>query len=109
MALYEPTLFSLLDAETPAPYEAEGIREAVVDASAALDAGNESAAAQRFIDYWMGTRSWERTADQRRASIAASVRNAGDSSRSGQRSDCAVSAAELIQRPSMGHLAEPAS
>ena len=106
MALYEPTLLSLLDAETPAPNEAEGIREAVVDASAALDAGY---AAQRFIDYWMGTGSWERTADQRRASIAASVRNAGDSSRSGQRSDCAVSAAELIQRPSMGHLAEPAS
>ena len=59
MALYEPTLFALLDAETPAPNEAEGIRNAVADASAALDAGNPDAAAERFIDYWMGTRKLE--------------------------------------------------
>jgi dienelactone hydrolase len=36
MALYEPTLFSLLDAETPPPNAAEGIREVVVDAGVAL-------------------------------------------------------------------------
>ena len=61
MALYEPTLFALLDAETPPPNEAEGIRNAVADASIALDAGNQDAAAERFIDYWMGTGSWEQT------------------------------------------------
>jgi pimeloyl-ACP methyl ester carboxylesterase len=75
MALYEPTLFALLDAETPAPNEAEGIRGAVADASAALDAGNPDAAAKRFIDYWMGTGSWEQMPEQRKAQIAASVRN----------------------------------
>jgi hypothetical protein len=75
MALYEPTLFALLDAETPAPNEAEGIRSAVADASIALDAGNQDAAAERFIDYWMGTGSWEQIPDQRKAPIAASVRN----------------------------------
>jgi pimeloyl-ACP methyl ester carboxylesterase len=75
MALYEPTLFALVDAEAPPPNEADGIRNAVADASAALDAGNQDAAAERFIDYWMGTGSWEQTPDQRKAPIAASVTN----------------------------------
>jgi pimeloyl-ACP methyl ester carboxylesterase len=75
MALYEPTLFALLDAETPAPNEAEGIRNAVADASVALDSGNQDAAAERFIDYWMGTGTWKRTPEQRKPSIAASVTN----------------------------------
>jgi pimeloyl-ACP methyl ester carboxylesterase len=75
MALYEPTLFALLNAETPPPNEAEGIRSAVADAGVALDAGNREAAARRFIDYWMGSGSWERTPDQRKGPIAESVTN----------------------------------
>jgi pimeloyl-ACP methyl ester carboxylesterase len=75
MALYEPTLFALLDAETPAPNEAEGIRNVVARAGVALDAGDQDAAAERFIDYWMGTGSWVRTPEQRKPPIAASVRN----------------------------------
>ena len=75
MALYEPTLFSLLDAESAPPNEAEGIRSAVADAGIYLDAGNRDAAAERFIDYWMGPGSWKRTPDQRKAPIAASVTN----------------------------------
>ena len=75
IALYEPTLFALLDAETPAPNEAEGIRNAVADASAALDAGNQGAAAERFIDYWMGTGTWKQTPEQRKPPIVASVTN----------------------------------
>jgi len=75
MALYEPTLFALLDAEALPPNEADGIRKGVADASVALDAGNQNAAAERFIDYWMGEGSWERTPDERKAPIAASVRN----------------------------------
>ena len=75
MALYEPTLFALLDAETPPPNEAEGIREVVEDASDALDAGNQAAAAERFIDYWMGSGTWERTPEQRQQQIIASVTN----------------------------------
>ena len=61
MALYEPTLFALLDAERPAPNEAEGIRNAVAEASVALEAGNPDAAAERFIDYWMGSGTWKQT------------------------------------------------
>jgi len=47
MALYEPTLFALLDAETPPPNEADGIRDAVIEAGVALDKGNRDAAAER--------------------------------------------------------------
>jgi pimeloyl-ACP methyl ester carboxylesterase len=54
MALYEPTLFAVLETEKPAPNEADGIRNAVAAAVAALDEGNPDAAAERFIDYWTG-------------------------------------------------------
>ena len=37
MVLYEPTLFSLVDAEAPPPNATAGIRQAVADASLALD------------------------------------------------------------------------
>ena len=72
LALYEPTLFSLL--ETEKTTEADGIRQVVADAGAALDAGNPDAAAERFIDYWMGAGAWQRT-QARRPAIAASVTN----------------------------------
>src|SRR3974377_587583 len=35
MALYEPTLFALIDADKPAPNDADGIRNAAADAAAA--------------------------------------------------------------------------
>jgi pimeloyl-ACP methyl ester carboxylesterase len=38
LALYEPTLFALLDAESPPPNDADGIRGAVARAVVALDA-----------------------------------------------------------------------
>jgi pimeloyl-ACP methyl ester carboxylesterase len=75
MALYEPTLFALLDAQSPPPNEAEGIRNTVANAGIALDAGNPDAAAERFIDYWMGSGSWAQTPEQRKAPIVASVTN----------------------------------
>jgi pimeloyl-ACP methyl ester carboxylesterase len=75
MALYEPTLFALLDAETLPPNEADEIRDVVADASDHLDAGNRDAAAARFIDYWMGSGAWTRTPGQRKAPIAGSVMN----------------------------------
>jgi len=75
MALYEPTLFSLVDAESPQPNDADGICAAVARSVAALDDGDESAAAGHFIDYWMGAGSWARTPESRRPPIAASIRN----------------------------------
>ena len=75
MALYEPTLFSLIEAQSPAPNEADGIRNAVTAATAALEIGDEDAAAGHFIDYWMGAGSWQRTPPARKPAIAASVTN----------------------------------
>ncbi|MET0168686.1 MAG: alpha/beta hydrolase [Vicinamibacterales bacterium] len=75
MALYEPTLFALIDAETPPPNDADGIRNVVADAGVALDTGDQDTAAERFIDYWMGTGTWKQTPEQRKQPIVASVRN----------------------------------
>ncbi len=75
LALYEPTLFSLIDADRPAPNDADGIRQVVTDAAAFFDAGDEDAAAQRFIDYWMWPGAWRDTPEERKPAIATSVAN----------------------------------
>lgn len=75
LALYEPTLFALLDAEAPPPNAADGIRTTVAAAAAALNAGDPERAAEHFIDYWMGQGSWARMPAPRKAPIAASVVN----------------------------------
>jgi len=75
LALYEPTLFALIEAESPSPNDADGIRDTVRDAGAALDAGNRDAAAERFIDFWMGKGAWARTPEARKWPIAESVVN----------------------------------
>ncbi len=75
MALYEPTLFALLDAETPPPNAADAIREVVAKARLSLEAGDLDSAAERFIDYWMGAGAWEQIPSQRKPAISASVVN----------------------------------
>ena len=75
LALYEPTLFSLLDAESPPPNQADGIRRAVAGAAFALDASDYSGAAECFIDYWMGQCAWLRTPEPRKLTIVAAVAN----------------------------------
>jgi pimeloyl-ACP methyl ester carboxylesterase len=75
LALYEPTLFALLDAESPPPNDADGIRGTVAGAAAALDAANPDGAAECFIDFWMGEGTWVHTPEPRKGPIAASVTN----------------------------------
>jgi pimeloyl-ACP methyl ester carboxylesterase len=75
LALYEPTLFALIDAESPPPNDADGIRSAVAGASAALDAGDPTGAAECFIDFWMGKGAWGHTPEPRRGPIVASMAN----------------------------------
>jgi pimeloyl-ACP methyl ester carboxylesterase len=77
LALYEPTLFSLIDAETAPPNAADGIRQTVQACGMALDQGHAEEAASYFIDYWMGPTSWENTPVSRRAPISASIVNFG--------------------------------
>ena len=75
LALYEPTLFALLDAESPPPNDADGIRGAVARAAAALDAGDPARAAECFIDFWMGAGAWDHMPEPRKGPIATSVTN----------------------------------
>jgi pimeloyl-ACP methyl ester carboxylesterase len=75
LVLYEPTLFALLDAESPPPNDADGIRQTVAFAAARLLEGQRGAAAERFIDYWMGTGTWARMPEPRRAPIEAAIVN----------------------------------
>ena len=74
-SLYEPTLFALVDAESPPPNEADGIRGAVAASAAALDRGDRHAAAQAFIDYWMEEGAFRRMPEARREPIAAAAVN----------------------------------
>ena len=75
LVLYEPTLFALIDAHSPPPNDADGIRHAVAEAAAALAAGRNDAAAQCFIDYWMGPGAWQGMPPERQGPVAAAVRN----------------------------------
>lgn len=75
LALYEPTLFSLLDAESPPPNEADGIRAAAGRAAVALDAGNPAQAATHFIDYWMETGAFASMPEARQRAIVESIVN----------------------------------
>lgn len=77
LALYEPVLFSLLDAESQPPNDADAIRAAVADGVAALGNHDPAGAARCFIDYWMGPGSWDRTPQPRREPIVASIVNLG--------------------------------
>jgi pimeloyl-ACP methyl ester carboxylesterase len=76
LVLYEPTLFALLDAESPPPNAADGIRQTLVATTAALVAGQRGAAAEHFIDYWMGSGAWARMPEARRAPIEGAIVNA---------------------------------
>ena len=75
MVLYEPTLFSILDAEHPPPNDADDIRTVVREAGRAVEAGDHDAAARRFIDYWMGDGSLDQMPEQRKAAVTASIAN----------------------------------
>jgi pimeloyl-ACP methyl ester carboxylesterase len=75
MVLYEPTLFSLLDAEQPAPNDADGMRQELARCSAALDAHRPEAAARCFVDFWAGAGAWDAVPATRKPHLVASVRN----------------------------------
>jgi pimeloyl-ACP methyl ester carboxylesterase len=73
LVLYEPTLFSLVDAHTPPPNAADGIRRTVIDAGAALDRGDRDEAARNFIDYWIGPGAWQDTPEHRKPPIREAI------------------------------------
>jgi pimeloyl-ACP methyl ester carboxylesterase len=73
LVLYEPTLFAWLDAESPPPNDADGIRHAAAAAAAALDAGDPACAATCFIDFWMGAGSFARMPERSKGPVLASI------------------------------------
>jgi pimeloyl-ACP methyl ester carboxylesterase len=75
LVLYEPTLFALVDAQTPPPNDADGIRNTVARATAALLAGDRPLAAETFIDFWTGVGSWREKPEAQREAIAAACVN----------------------------------
>ena len=77
LALYEPTLFALIDAQSPPPNDADGIRRAADGAAAALAGGDSEGAARCFIDYWMGAGAWDSMPVARKVPIVASIAGIG--------------------------------
>lgn len=75
LALYEPTLFSLIQSEGASPNDADGIRDAVHRAGQALDRGEPMEAAREFLDYWGGPGTWQRTPAERQPVVAAATAN----------------------------------
>ena len=73
LALYEPTLFTLVDQHCPPPNGADGIRQVVAMAGSLLDRGDTDGAARVFIDFWMGDGSWDTMPADRKPAIAAAV------------------------------------
>jgi len=75
LALYEPTLFALVEQESRSPNDVDGIRNAADAAISLVEAGDPVGASRRFIDFWMGGGSFERMPERNRAAIAEAVRN----------------------------------
>lgn len=77
LILYEPTMFSLIEAESPQPNDADGIRETVEDAIRALEAHDSIGAARLFIDFWMGRGVFDQMPRRNQVAISESVANIG--------------------------------
>lgn len=68
IALYEPTLFALVERESPR--DVAGIRNTVVAAVDYLKKGDRAAAARTFIDFWMEPGAFDRMPERNREAIA---------------------------------------
>jgi pimeloyl-ACP methyl ester carboxylesterase len=75
VAVYEPTLFGLVEQQAPGHAANHGIRNAAADAACAIEARDPTAAARVFIDYWMEPGSWDRMPAVRQAPVSASMVN----------------------------------
>jgi pimeloyl-ACP methyl ester carboxylesterase len=65
VALYEPTLFALIDAKQARPNNADGIRNAVARAKEAVASYDTHLAAEVFVDYRSGPGAWATIPAQR--------------------------------------------
>lgn len=70
LALYEPTLFAVVEQESPSPNDVDGIRHTVAAAVAALRTGDKASAARFFIDFWMGAGSFAQMPERNQTVVA---------------------------------------
>jgi pimeloyl-ACP methyl ester carboxylesterase len=75
IVIYEPTLFYLVANGDVLTSPAEGIWRAATDAADAIDRGDSFAAAERFIDFWMGEGAWASMPPARQTVVAGSMQN----------------------------------
>lgn len=75
IVIYEPTLFHLVVEGDPLCSPAEGIWRVASEAAKAVERGDNLAAAECFIDYWMGNGTWAGMPPARQAAVAGSMRN----------------------------------
>jgi len=73
MALYEPSLFALVERDSPS--DVDGIRTAVARSVQALGKRDAAGAARCFIDFWMGDGSFDRMPERVQAASAEAVQN----------------------------------
>ncbi|MDO9094516.1 MAG: alpha/beta hydrolase [Rubrivivax sp.] len=74
LALYEPTMFGLLEQAQPGGVAAAAIARTAEAAAQAAARGDLDAAGRHFIDYWMGAGSWLLMPAERRATVADAMR-----------------------------------
>jgi pimeloyl-ACP methyl ester carboxylesterase len=75
LALYEPTLFALVERQEPK--RVDGIRHAADAAADHVARGAPADGARCFIDFWMGAGSWDAMPEARKPAIAQATRNVG--------------------------------
>lgn len=73
LALYEPTLFAVLQQESPDQPAFNEINAVVDDAVEAIGRGDPSSGAERFIDYWTVDGAWASMPEEAKAPIARSI------------------------------------
>jgi pimeloyl-ACP methyl ester carboxylesterase len=71
MALYEPVLFAVLLRAAP---QSDAARE-ITRVRDEMMAADPAAAAERFIDYWMGAGAWAATPETRRPALVQAVQS----------------------------------
>jgi pimeloyl-ACP methyl ester carboxylesterase len=70
LTLYEPTCFFLLTADDAAGREIQAVRD---ETNRFVDAGDDEAAAQHFVEYWTGPGAWPKLPEVGRLAIANSM------------------------------------
>ena len=75
LAVFEPVLFSVVDAACPTPNAVDGLKAVRARAVAALDVGDTDRAAELFTDYWTATGTWASMPADRKPAITAAIKD----------------------------------